>query len=268
MHDEHEQPSAIDRIEPLLASLTGSRPAIFLDYDGTLTPIVPRPEDAVLSPRMRSLLSRLGRAYCVAIVSGRDRKDVANLVGLDHLIYAGSHGFDISGPDGFVFQHEIGRHCLPSLDAAQEKLSRSVGTLPGTQLERKRFALAIHYRNAAADSAPRIRQLVEEALADAAGLRLTEGKKVLELRPDVEWDKGKAVAFLLGRLEGRTGPLSPIYIGDDLTDEDAFAFVSERGIGILVGQHGQPTCARWHLLDSTEVAQFLTRMLNRVVGSD
>jgi hypothetical protein len=104
-----ELPSALESMEEIKRGLNGQQPALFLDYDGTLTPIVPRPEDAVLGQDMRALLQALASLCTVAVVSGRDRADVEKLVGLENLVYAGSHGFDISGPRGLHFEHEGGR---------------------------------------------------------------------------------------------------------------------------------------------------------------
>ncbi|HSP56965.1 MAG TPA: trehalose-phosphatase, partial [Halomonas sp.] len=115
-------PDALGDFERLVERLGHRRPAIFLDYDGTLTPIVDRPELAVLDGAMRATLQRLAQRCTVAIVSGRDRANVAEMVGLDNLVYAGSHGFDITGPDGLHMQHERAAEFLPALDAAEAAL--------------------------------------------------------------------------------------------------------------------------------------------------
>src|SRR5690606_18525987 len=138
---------------------------------------------------MRARIRDLAALCPVAIVSGRDRADVARLVGLDSLIYAGSHGFDISGPDGLRKEHERAAAFLPALDRAERQLQLAVGDVAGALVERKRFAIAVHYRLVAAESVDRVEEAVDAALKANPELRKTYGKKVFELRPRIDWDK-------------------------------------------------------------------------------
>jgi trehalose 6-phosphate phosphatase len=240
--------------EAILAAAAGRRLALFLDYDGTLTPIVERPEDAVLAPETRAVLRRLAQRHAVAIVSGRDLRDVRERVGIDGLHYAGSHGFDIAGPRG-NHVHEAARAAAPLLAAAADELARELERLPGVQLERKRFAIAVHFRRARESDAAPVEAAVDRALARHPGLRKTGGKKIFELRPDVDWDKGRAVLWLLQTL-GLPDAL-PVYVGDDETDEDAFRALAGRGIGIAVQDPPQPSAAQYALRDPAEVRALL-----------
>jgi trehalose 6-phosphate phosphatase len=255
-----ELPSALERLEEIKDALAGKQPALFLDYDGTLTPIVKRPEDAILGEDMRAILRTLGSHCTVAVVSGRDRAGVEQLVGLDNLIYAGSHGFDISGPRGLRFEHEGGRQTLPDLDHAETELRERLQVVKGVQVERKRFAIAVHYRNAADDDLPFIQKTAREVSQGYEGLKTSPGKKIIELKPNLEWDKGKALLWLLDRLGLKETQVLPLYLGDDLTDEDALRVLVDRGIGILVGDHGHPTSARFRLQDVEVVKQFLKEL--------
>jgi alpha,alpha-trehalase len=137
-------PNALSRFAEIRARLAGKRPAVFLDYDGTLTPIVDRPDLAVLSEDVRAVVRDLAELCPVAIVSGRDRADVEQLVGLDGLFYAGSHGFDIAGPGGLRKEHERAAEFLPALAHAEERLRGTVAGIDGALVERKKFAIAIH----------------------------------------------------------------------------------------------------------------------------
>lgn len=213
---------------------------------------------AVLAPGMRSVLERLSAKCLVAIVSGRDLRDVQERVDMPHLVFAGSHGFDIEGPGGLHEQHAAGASAIPALDAAQAELERRAAAIPGVQVERKRFAIAVHFRNADDRDEPAVARIVDDVLAMHPGLRKGHGKKVLELRPDVSWDKGRAVLWLLDALELGADRATPIYIGDDVTDEDAFDALaaSGRGIGIVVGPEGD-TAARYQLADVDDVERFL-----------
>lgn len=249
--------SALAVLPEIAANLKDRRPVLFLDYDGTLTPIVSDPGLATLDDEMRACLSRLVALCPVAIVSGRDLDDVRALVGLDDLLYAGSHGFDIAGPDGIRFQEPAGRACLAALDAAERDLSEKLTALPGSLVERKRFSLAAHFRGASPTAEAAVRAAVNAVAERQPSLKITGGKKVLELRPNADWDKGKAVAWLLETLGCRDARCWPIYIGDDLTDEDGFRAVASQGLGIIVGDVARPTLASRALADPDAVRIFL-----------
>jgi len=257
-----ELPSALDWREDIAQRLGRKRPAMFLDYDGTLTPIVSQPEQAILSNSMRDVLKELAGLCVVAIVSGRDRADVEPLVDLDGLVYAGSHGFDIKGPDGLQMEHPGGQECLPDLDSAERELRKRIEPIPGARVERKRFAIANHYRNVANADVRKVEAAVREVQSRHGRLRMSGGKKVYELRPDIDWDKGRAVLWLLEALGLDGDAVLPFYLGDDVTDEDAFRVLAERGIGVLVGTPSYGTHASYGLGDTAEVERFLTGLVN------
>ncbi len=259
--DAQKLPSALDNFTEIARRLGGKKLALFLDYDGTLAPVVDRPEDAQLSGGMENLLKKLASLCRVAIISGRDLSDVRNRVGLKNLIYAGSHGFDIAGPKGLRMQLEQGKKCLPALDEAEQKLRQGLKKIPGAQVERKGFAIAVHYRNMAADKIPQVGKIVDEILAASSQLQRNWGKKIIELQPDVEWDKGQALLWLMKNLDWDHPDVLPLYLGDDRTDEDAFAVLRDRGIGILVGWHGEKTAAKFGLKDVPAVQHFLHHLI-------
>lgn len=256
-----ELPSALEAWGEIAGRLEDRSPAVFLDYDGTLTPIVAQPEDAVLSDEMRGVLRDLAALCTVAIVSGRDRKDVQPLVGLDGLVYAGSHGFDIEGPDGLRLEYEGGRASLPDLEKAEREVKVRLDRVPGARVERKRFAIANHYRNVADADVQRVEQAVRDVAALHEGLRLSGGKKVLELRPDIDWDKGRAVLWLLEALHFEGDAVLPFYLGDDVTDEDAFRVLADRGVAVIVGSPAYKTKATYGLRDTSEVREFLQALI-------
>ncbi|MFW6195135.1 MAG: trehalose-phosphatase [Chloroflexota bacterium] len=260
-----ELPNALEHVDDL-AGAEGSRSlAVFLDYDGTLTPIVPNPDDAVLSESMRETIEQLAKRCTVAVISGRDLQDVRGKVGVDGIAYAGSHGFDIhytalhqvgAGPD-------FGTRYLPALDRAEEKLRKSTAEIPGAAVERKRFAVAVHYRASAEEDEPRVEEAIDEVAASEPQLRRTGGKKVFELRPNVDWDKGSALIHLMEAL-GAQSDTVPVFIGDDVTDEDAFDAIHDSGIGVIVGDHGSATSARYRLNDTRETEQLLRELARRL----
>ena len=242
--------------QDLLRAAAGRRLALFLDYDGTLTPIVERPEDAVLDGESRAMLRRLAGRHAVAIVSGRDLEDVRARVGLDEIEFAGCHGFEIAGPGGNLV-HAAAAAAAPQLGAAADMVAHDTRGIAGVQLERKRYTLAVHYRRAPA-AAHAVHEAVLRAQARHPALRVTEGKKVYELQPDVDWDKGRAVLWLIESL-GLQDAL-PVYIGDDVTDEDAFRALAGRGVGIAVQEAPRPTAAAYSLSGPAEVRTLLAAL--------
>ncbi len=256
----HRKPNALFAWDAFERRLRGRQPALFLDYDGTLTPIVRRPELAVLSDEMRQTLRTVSAVWPTHIVSGRGLEDVSRLVGLDSLYYAASHGFDIAGPAGSAVRHEVDPEIAVPLAAAVEELRAATNGVPGALVESKKFSVAVHYREVADADVPRLEHAVTRSLERHPELKRTEGKKVFELRPAREWDKGKAVTWLLQELGLDRPDVIPIYVGDDVTDEDAFGTLSERGIGIVVTDLPRPTAGRFSLQDPFEVRAFLQRL--------
>jgi len=252
-----ELPSALKKLQWMGNGPVGKNVAVFLDFDGTLAPIVPRPGDARISVEMRSLVRRLAATCTVAIVSGRDRGDVADRVGLPELVYAGSHGFDISGPGGLHMQHEEGGRYLPDLYQAGKDLHHCLDAIEGVQIERKKYAIAVHYRNVPEAQQQQVQEAVYAVANATERLELSAGKKVVELRPAIDWHQGLAVGWIMDALQLDAGKVLPLYIGDDLTDEDAFRFLKDSGVGILVGDHGAPTDANYRLEDIHQVKQLL-----------
>lgn len=236
----------------------GPRLAVFLDYDGTLTPIVARPDLARLADDTRDALRRLSRAWPTSIVSGRGLEDVRGLVGIESLVYAGSHGFDIALPPGATARAPIALDIEPAVHRAAADLRQTIGGVPGVLIEDKRFSVAVHYRLVDPTRVAAIERAVDQVLAGHAGLQKALGKKVFELRPAQDWDKGKALLWLLDALD--LGDAYPIYVGDDVTDEDAFDAVRDHGLGILVAELPRPTAALYLLQDPFEVRLLLDRL--------
>jgi len=260
-------PSALERF-PELRKLAGERQfTLFLDYDGTLTPIVERPELAVLSPEMKAVMEALTRQTCLAVISGRELQDVRSLVGIDGIFYAGSHGFEIEGPGGWHLDSREVKDYLPCLDLAELRLSEELAGVPGAILERKRFTVAVHYRLVADEQFPKLQGAVDTAMRACTDLKLTHGKKVFELQPNLDWHKGKAVRWLLDALKLDTSEVLPVFVGDDITDEDAFAAVAIDGVGIIVRDEPRATAARYALDSTDEVQAFLRRILGSGAGS-
>jgi trehalose 6-phosphate phosphatase len=255
-----ELPDASESIDKIKSLIGNKKPVLFLDYDGTLTPIVSNPDDAILSDHTRDILVKLADKYLVAVISGRDRADVKSKVALENLIYAGSHGFDITGPDNLEMELDEGKKVIPDLDRAEESLNKNLGHIQGVLVERKKYAIAVHYRNVKDDMVQEVRNAVHTELDKQESLKEGKGKKVLELKPDFEWHKGKAIEWLKDALEINDEKYVIFFIGDDVTDEDAFRSIKDKGIGIMVGDHNEKTEALYRLKDTESVPEFLKEL--------
>jgi len=229
------------------------------DYDGTLTPIAARPELAVLGQEARHTLLSLSRQdkYIVGIVSGRGLPNVAAIVDLPQLVYAGNHGLEIAGPD-LDFVHPEAKSMGETRCLLLHDLQENLPLLPGVFVEDKGMTLSVHYRLAADELAGEIESRFNTAVSPylkPGGWKKLVGKKVFEVRPDIPWDKGNAIAYLQDAYPRAS---LTFYFGDDLTDEDGFEVVqSGGGIAIFVGQARQPTKAMYRLDSPQEVLETL-----------
>lgn len=259
-------PSVWTRMKSLEGRLGGHRLAAFLDYDGTLTPIVEDYTNAEISEEMTAAVRRLAERIPTAIISGRDLADVRARVGLDQVFYAGSHGFDIAGPHGFRHRPETAEKFLEPLDAAEKTLRRAASAVKGAAIERKTFSISVHFRKVAEADVASLEQAVD-AVTQNAELRKGLGKKIFEVQPRVEWDKGRAVEWLLENT-GLGGVDSlPVYLGDDITDEDAFAALAERGVSFVIRGADRLTTADYALDDPADVGRFLDWLATTAVES-
>jgi len=260
-------PSALENVDAILAERRGRELALFLDYDGTLSPIVDRPEAATLPDATREVLRDLSERRIVAIVSGRDLADLRFRVDLPAAWYAGSHGFQLAGPDGRNEEYAEAKRFLPALDRAERELGEALAGEEGVQVERKRYAIAVHFRRAPGSAEARVREAAERVRAASPELRLGAGRKVLELRPEIAWDKGTALGWMLEALGRRPDDVFPLYVGDDVTDEDAFRAIEGRGVGVVVrGREGR-TRAGYALEDTGAVRRFLVAVDERLDGT-
>ncbi|MGA7469131.1 MAG: trehalose-phosphatase [Mycobacterium sp.] len=251
-----------------LGLTTERQPAVFFDFDGTLSEIVKNPDSARLADGAADALTSLSARCPVAILSGRDLADVRQRIGLPGIWYAGSHGFELTGPDGAHHQNAEAAASIPVLAEAAAELTDQLGLIAGVVVEHKRFGVAVHYRNAARDRVGEVAAAVRGA-GQRTALRVTTGREVIELRPDVDWDKGKTLRWVLDHIrddEG-AGGLLPIYLGDDITDEDAFDAIHDDGVGILV-RHGddgdRATAAGYALDDPDRVREFTERLARQL----
>lgn len=258
-------PRALERRGEIAERIGDADPAVFLDYDGTLASITDDPRDAVMPTETRGAIDRLASLCPTAVVSGRDMADVRALVDVRGIHYAGSHGFEIVEPDGT--RHVRGEEFMPALERSADALERRLDDVEGAWVERKGFAVAVHYRKLRRPAdVVRVERAVDAVWAEEPSLTRTGGKKIFELRPALDWHKGTAILSILDVLESDGSPLTPIYIGDDVTDEDGFLALKGRGIGIVVeGEDARGSFADYALADPDEVRRFLELMADIVL---
>jgi len=226
-----------------------------LDYDGTLTHYAATPLAAHLSPQMERVLLALAEHEDVslAIISGRDRADLQGRVGIPGLIYAGNHGMDISGP-GYLFVEHTAAMNAGAMQELADRLNEKLAAIPGALVENKGLTISVHFRLVAHDAVDDVRRVVEQCVANAANpFVVTKGHLVFDIRPKVRWNKGSAVGWIKKK-HAHVDALA-IYIGDDVTDEDAFTAMTD-GITVRVGTNPE-TAARYQLAGPAEVRKFL-----------
>ncbi|XP_062189677.1 probable trehalose-phosphate phosphatase 10 [Phragmites australis] len=277
-------PSALNAFDRIVAYGKGKKIALFLDYDGTLSPIVDEPDNAIMSDQMREVVKNVALHLPTAIISGRSCDKVFDFVKLTELYYAGSHGIDIMSPlgkSGSVTGHksctnysnkqdkevkmfQAASEFLPMIDEVFRLLVEKIRGIHGAKVENNKFCLSVHYRNVDEKDWPLVAEHTNDVLKAYPRLQLSHGRKVLEIRPVIDWNKGKAVEFLLDSLGlANCDNVLPIYIGDDRTDEDAFKVLREdkRGFGILVSSVPKESHALYSLVDPSEVMDFLKRLV-------
>jgi trehalose 6-phosphate phosphatase len=238
---------------------------LLMDYDGTLTPIMRRPEEAALSTEMRQILAQLLKNYPTAVISGRSLKDIKKLVGLKGVYYAGNHGLEIQGP-GLELVKADAKRIASTVSEICANLGSEFGDIEGVIVEDKGLTASVHYRIVAPEKLEELRRIftkITKPYLEAGRIKIGRGKKVLEIRPNIDWDKGKAVLWIIDAFNQR-GEFLPTYLGDDKTDEDAFRALKGRGITILVSKRPRKSNAEYFLKDVDEVKTFLEKLIQKI----
>lgn len=244
---------------------------LLCDYDGTLTPIVDRPELAAMSEEMHKALSRLvsKKQFILGVISGRALGDIKERVNIDGLIYAGNHGFEIEGP-GLKFIHPLADELTSVLRLISQVLRKAFNNMRGVIVEDKGMTVSVHYRLVADAELPELHSKFESIVTGARAMgkiKTTTGKKVHEIRPAIAWDKGKAVNLIIEKYipQHKRNKLLTVYLGDDRTDEDAFRVINQYGgISILVDKEGQASQAKYYLNSPDEVGSLLAELYKMV----
>lgn len=254
-----------DEDRPLPGRLAGADGLLVgLDFDGTVAPIAEDPDEPTIGRACRRAIGRLAARpdARVAVVSGRALDDLRGRVGLDGLVYAGNHGLELHRGDRTAV-HPLAARRRPALARALGRLREELADVPGVVIEDKGLTGTVHVRRTPPERHDDVRSAVANAARSAGSdLRLTSGREVFEFRPDVAWDKGSAMSLLA---DGMPTGWRSVYVGDDVTDEDAFRAVRPDGLGVLVGSRA-PTAATRRLPTRAGVAPFLHQLVDAVLG--
>jgi len=247
--------------DEVAARLSGKPLVVMLDVDGTLAPIAARPELAVVPPETQRAVAALAAREEVelALVSGRSAADARRMVPVRAWVI-GNHGFEIVSPDNEPFNPSGDGAPSPVVADAVRRINAELTGVTGVLVEDKRWTASVHHRLASPEGERRAREVVDRVARDL-GLQVTEGKKVLEIRPSLPIDKGTAVLALAELLHGFDPGGAVAYVGDDRTDEDAFRALrarSPRAVTIRVlHDERTETAAEYALRDPAEVRTFL-----------
>lgn len=241
--------------------LAGSPFIIMLDVDGTLAPIAPRPEDAGVPPETQRVVATLASRpdLVVALVSGRSARDAKRMVGVSNVWVLGNHGAESITPSGDEQVDPLVAPYESAIAQARATLEPLLASVAGVIVEDKRWTLSVHFRQADPQGVPHLRSTVE-GVAVQNGLRVHDGKMVLEVRPPAKVDKGTAVMKLADRLGGLAEGASLLFIGDDRTDEDAFRLLRQRlpqAVTVRVADEAAETAAEFLADDPPAIRSFL-----------
>ncbi|XP_054265178.1 uncharacterized protein LOC128988028 isoform X2 [Macrosteles quadrilineatus] len=263
------QPVTLDDFEEYLAKYVGDHKlALLLDYDGTLAPLAPHPDLAVLPNETKAVLERLSNMpdVYISIISGRNVHNVKSMVGIEGLTYAGNHGLEILHPDGSRFVHpmpaEYQDKCSNLLKNLQDQVCKE-----GAWVENKGALLTFHYRETPLDLRP---EMVKQAkaLIEAAGFTAGQAHCAIEAKPPVQWNKGRASIYILRTAFGLDWceRIRIIYAGDDTTDEDAMEALKGMAATFRVTSSQVVKTAADRRLPSTDSVLTMLKWIERHFG--
>lgn len=268
--DLHDKKSnALDVFYDITTQRSNKRISVFLDYDGTLTPIVSNPDQAIISNEMRTTVSNLSQHHDTSIITGRRIDTINKFLQLPELYYGASHGFDVYGPH-LKPLHAPAENYLPLLKQFNDTVHDKTKHIQGSLVEDCKYSISVHYRNVTndndnkfiADTVDSVLNVINNSNNNNLKLKKHSGKCVWEIKPDMKWNKGYAVDYLIDLLyNDNKQNIIPVYIGDDVTDEDAFDVVNRYNNGLSVfvvnTTQSRPTKAKYTVKDQQQVQQLL-----------
>lgn len=259
MSEERGTPDVLTSIDEVTRFIDEAEGVVLgLDFDGTLSAITDEPTEPELTTATRAVFERVAGAPTVApaVVSGRARDDLVPRVGVDGVVYAGNHGLELGYDDWELVHPEACRH-RSAIEECCDELDAELADVPGCVVENKGITATVHFRRTPEEDVPEVIAAVTRVTAESDDVRVTDGKQIRELRPAVEWDKGRMMRLLADQVPDDWRML---YVGDDSTDEDAFRAIQPAGVGVRVvdqGERSVETDAAYRLAGQKAVPHFL-----------
>lgn len=248
--------------EAIASMLRGTPLVIMLDIDGTLCELVARADAAVVPEAVRAALVLLGKRRSdgvhVALVTGRSVADAQRMIGITGIAIHGNHGMErlledgtARGPEGFELEER-------RLRAAKADLALLAAEFPGTSVEDKQFSLSVHYRGMKDELVPEFIRRVSQSV-ERNDLRSSPGKCVINIVPMISRNKGDAVLDIIQKTGATSSTASILFVGDDVTDEDAFVAMQPiaAAVTVRVGESTTESAARYSLSDPGAVQELL-----------
>jgi trehalose 6-phosphate phosphatase len=242
---------------------------LLADYDGTLTPIVAKPSQAILSAGVKEKLTALAGKpdISLGVISGRELAEVKSLVGIESIYYAGNHGLEMEGP-GLEYTGPAKSIFIGvAMAEMKDRIAAELEDVEGIIIQDKGLSLSVHYRLASSDKEERIAAAVRQATegwVKAGKIEVYGMKKLWEIRPLLDWDKGKAVQAIVDEVmkKMKLASLMTVFLGDDVTDEDAFKVLRRpAGWSVYVGEENISSAAEYYLDSPAEVEELLARLI-------
>ena len=241
----------------LARKIKGRPLTLLLDFDGTLSRLRNHPDKAVLPRTTKALLEKLATRPGVVLgfISGRDLEVLKEKLRVKNAVYAGGHGCRIKGL-GLDFTAKTAPQTQRALRNFHAKLTAATHDIPGVLIEDKAFTVGLHYWQVTPSRRPELLGIFENLLKKYSGVYAKHGKFIVEVAPLSAWNKGDAVSYILKKTAAKGQKTFPIYIGDDITDEDAFRALHGKGLAVKVGEH-KNSAAPYFLRDTAAVRAFL-----------
>ncbi|XP_050440661.1 uncharacterized protein LOC126845800 isoform X2 [Adelges cooleyi] len=264
------QPVTLQDFDDYLSKYIGNtnKLALLLDYDGTLAPLAPHPDLAILPVETKSVLERLANMsdVYIAIISGRNVHNVKDMVGIEGLTYAGNHGLEILHPDGSRFVHPMPKEYEEKVTELLKSLQDQV-CKDGAWVENKGTLLTFHYREVPVDLRPELASTAQR-LIEEAGFKAGQAHCAIEAKPPVQWNKGRASLYILRTAFGLdwSERIRIIYAGDDVTDEDAMQALKGMAATFRVAQSNIVKTSAERRLPSTDSVLTMLKWVERHFG--
>ncbi|MEK7128569.1 MAG: trehalose-phosphatase [Patescibacteria group bacterium] len=237
--------------------------ALLLDFDGTISPIVKKPESACLPEKTRNILKKINEIFPVVIVTGRPLNVIKKKIGVRQFLYAASHGWERNF--GVKFRKKIvPKFVLKKLNQFRKIVEKIKEYYPSLIIEKKPYSVTFHYHLMPTGQKKSLKGWLEKffkIVHKQTSIKVFYDKETIEILPGLNWTKGNIAKLALKYLHKKNSKkFTPIYIGDSLTDEDAFRAL-KKGITIRVGKN-ETSAAKWYLRDQSEVNIFLKWLLS------